>query len=790
MKKVVSILLLLAMCLSLFAACGDKEPDKKPQQTEPTSDLDSAIDYLTMMYQTSSKDEPMDISSNKEVLSRVSIDGVGYPVTWTVKVTQGAADAASVSTEGGKTVIVVKPDTTDSLFTATATVSDSAGKTASVDFKFRIPGAYVGTDPSSMEEIVKMAYALEENTQLDKPATLIGKIIRIKTPYDDGYKNITVIIQVGELVEMPIECYRLKGDGADTLAIGDTITVTGTLKNYNGTVEFDAGCVLEKVEKSEEPAPEMPSDPTAIIDEAYALNDGASLAYTAVLTGVITKVNTPYNPQYANLTVTIAVAGREDKPIQCYRLKGEGAETLKIGDTITVTGYIVNYKGTVQFDQGCAVSNIVPGEGKIPVAPADPKQIVKEAYALKEGDSLPYLATLTGVITNIDTPYSSQYKNITVVMKVEGKEITCYRLAGEGADALMVKDTITVTGYLKNHYGTIEFDFGCVLDKVVKGEGNSDRPVEIPSDPKKIVDAAYALKDGEQLPYIPTLTGKISSVDEVYSDQYKNITVTIKIDGRDSKPIKCYHLKGEGVEALAVGDTITVTGKVKNYKGTIEFDAPSLDAVTSGGGKPIEVPTKPADILAAAGKLAEGEKLPYESTLTGKITKLNSGYSYSYENISVYISVEGKELLCYRLKGDKTEKLVVGDTITVTGELTNYKGNVQFGQGCQLDKVVSCGLKVPTDPAQIVSAAFALAENESLPYSCKLTGKITSIDTPYDSGYKNITVTIEVEGKAIKCYRLKGDDAADLKVGDTITVTGLIKNYKGTVEFDTGCELV
>ena len=51
------------------------------------------------------------------------------------------------------------------------------------------------------------------------------------------------------LEDMPVQCYRLSGEGADTLAEGDTITVTGLLKNYKGTVEFDKGCTLDAVVK-------------------------------------------------------------------------------------------------------------------------------------------------------------------------------------------------------------------------------------------------------------------------------------------------------------------------------------------------------------------------------------------------------------------------------------------------------------------------------------------------------------------------------------------------------------
>ena len=80
---------------------------------------------------------------------------------------------------------------------------------------------------------------------------------------------------------------------------------------------------------------------------------GESLPYSAVLTGKITKIDTAYSPDYKNITVTITVEGREDKPILCYRLKGTGAENLKVGDTITVTGTLTNFNGTFEYTSGC-----------------------------------------------------------------------------------------------------------------------------------------------------------------------------------------------------------------------------------------------------------------------------------------------------------------------------------------------------------------------------------------------------------------------------------------------------
>lgn len=91
--------------------------------------------------------------------------------------------------------------------------------------------------------------------------------------------------------------------------------------------------------------------------------------------------------------------------------------------------------------------------------------------------------------------------------------------------------------------------------------------------PEAIINAAYALAQDKSLPGTHTLTGTIKSIDDAYSSQYKNITVTIVVEGFESKPIKCYRMKGTNADQLGVGDEITVTGIIKNYGGTIEFDA-------------------------------------------------------------------------------------------------------------------------------------------------------------------------------------------------------------------------
>ena len=99
----------------------------------------------------------------------------------------------------------------------------------------------------------------------------------------------------------------------------------------------------------------------AIVDAAYALADGASTEEPVTLTGKIVSIQEAYDAEYGNVTLTMAVEGYEDKPIYCYRIYAadsitdEDMANLLVGDTITVTGYIKNYYGTIEF---CTVNSV------------------------------------------------------------------------------------------------------------------------------------------------------------------------------------------------------------------------------------------------------------------------------------------------------------------------------------------------------------------------------------------------------------------------------------------------
>ena len=292
--------------------------------------------------------------------------------------------------------------------------------------------------------------------------------------------------------------------------------------------------------------------------------------------------------------------------------------------------------------------------------------------------------------------------------------------------------------------------------------------------PEEIVLSAYLLADGEYLPKEVRLIGKVVAIPTAYSEQYGNITVNIQIGALADNIIQCYRLSGEGCANIKEGDVITVQGKIKNYKGTIEFDKPTL--VGFGG-----IPDQSAT-LDAAFALADGEAMKGLQVLVGTIVAIPTVYSADYNNITVNIQPLGDERIvqCYRLAGGA--ELKEGDVITVVGNIKNYKGTIEFDKACRyLDDRAYGSVKT-------LFKAYELEDGKALEGARKITGTIVAIPSAYSEQYGNITVNLQVGGLEeyiIQCYRLTG--GADLEIGDTITVSGIIKNYKGTIEFDKNC---
>ncbi len=330
MKKIIALLLALCMVLSACVALADE-----------TEGLKDALSYIKLLY----KSKPASTPTDYELIGAVPGDGETFTVEW-------SADSDTIAVtrlDSGMVKINVDENNPKEVnYKLTATIKDAAGNETSISFDRFVPAA-INLDVMAEEDIVAVAYALDDQAKLPAATALHGTVVAIPSAYSEQYGNITVNIQVGDLADQPIQCYRLKGDGAANIQEGDEIAVFGVIKNYKGTIEFDAGCVLIPVEFC---------DSARVAGFAYGLEDGAALSHESTMSGVISAIPSAYSADYNNITVNIDIPGLEGYTVQCYRLDG-GAD-LAVGDTITVTGTIKNYKGTIEFDKGCTYVSGLP----------------------------------------------------------------------------------------------------------------------------------------------------------------------------------------------------------------------------------------------------------------------------------------------------------------------------------------------------------------------------------------------------------------------------------------------
>ena len=216
------------------------------------------------------------------------------------------------------------------------------------------PSVFDGIEFSNAAEVIPAAYALANGAYLEGTWTLMGQIVASQG-YNSQYGDISVTIAVEGYEDFPLFCYQIKND-ADKIDVGDYIAVQGSIKNYNGTIEFERPVMLAYAEGELPPAPPAEGydeiecdDPAVVIPQAYALATGAALEGTFTLKGQIIDSD-GYNSQYGDISVTIVVEGYENYPIYCYQIKKD-ADKLGLGDYIAVRGKIKNYSGTIEFEK-------------------------------------------------------------------------------------------------------------------------------------------------------------------------------------------------------------------------------------------------------------------------------------------------------------------------------------------------------------------------------------------------------------------------------------------------------
>lgn len=204
-KRLLSLFLLLTLLLTL-AGCGNDAVTDKAGGSTATSAVTTTV-----------TDAPASTTAAMAAQSTAG-DVTEAPTTVTTSATTAAKPTAGSSTAASTTTAATKAPATTAATKAPATTAPTAS--------------------AADKALVDRAFALGTGEKIEG-VTLTG-VVTSSQGYNEGYDNATFDLLVeGTSGTKTIYCYRVKPATSRTEVLeGERLSLTGTIQNYKGTIEF------------------------------------------------------------------------------------------------------------------------------------------------------------------------------------------------------------------------------------------------------------------------------------------------------------------------------------------------------------------------------------------------------------------------------------------------------------------------------------------------------------------------------------------------------------------------
>ena len=768
MKKLLAILMILTLCLVAFAAC--KEEPKDPADSDPSNevvyDVNAAITYVFNLY----KDKGGVSASDFEVTKKVMIGGVAYDVVWT------ATEGATLTDKDANTITVDIDEKAaeEYSYKLTATITDPNGESASKEFNFTVPKYEV----LSFEQYMAAA---EGDT-----VVIEGIVVAINSKSLGNTRNHLFLADAS--VVGGYYSYQMDVDPVADLGIeiGMTVSVTGPIAPYSGMQEIKGG-VPTIVDTNKKDV--APYDITEIFKKGESLKNYVALPVTIKgvtigaqeLGGTSEYLFFELEGQKAYIRTYVT-----DFPTT---LKAEDKATIdaahkaKFGWTANVTGILVLYNSNPYL----IPTSVDCFEYLEFVEKTPAEKIEAEKEALKIDASF-------NSDTEITVGLVGQYYSDVTITWASNSE---YAVVDGGKIKFTIPDeatTATITATIKCGDVTETKEFSVKLSKSITSV-------------KEIIEIGTAKEHNVYTEEKYLVAGIIT---EVYNTQYGNMKITDdqgniltiygtydatganRYDAMDKKPV--------------AGDYVVIFGIVGQYNGTPQ--------VKNGWIMSFTTTTSVKDAIDTGAAKEHNVYTEDKFLVTGVITEV---YNTQYGNMKI-TDADGNILTIYGTydanganRYDAMDKKpVAGDTVTVYGILGQYSGTPQMKNGWIVANVAGTtepenpgtdtpGTDTPSTPSTpagdtlTITEAIALgASKESNTYTTEkyyVTGVIKSI---YNTQYGNMYIT---DGTNEFCiygtYTADGATRFDAmtnqpKVGDTVTIYGIVGQYNGTPQIKNG----
>ena len=476
--------------------------------------------------------------------------------------------------------------------------------------------------------------------------------------------------------------------------------------------------------------------------------------------------------------------------------------TLKYGDEIVIYGSLYNYRNITPEMEGYVINingqqyeDFTPqGSGTLE-NPYNVAAIIEQTASLAVGEFFNNSENVyvTGIVTET-TDISASYGNATYYISDDAKgtnRFYVYRgklLDGAAVTAetdLVVGDSVTVCGKIKNYKGTIEFDQGSYLTYIKKGDGTEqggggNTSGEGTAESPYSVTAAIAAGTGTGVYVKGFVVGSIdgkSTTDAKFSAETNTASnILIAASANETDVAKCMPVQlptGDVRSALNLVDNagnykkeVTLYGNIEKY-----FSVTGLKSVTYAILNGTEIGTKPdggntgGDVINTV-TVAEFIAAPVSTDvwykLTGTISNLKDGDLYGNFDLtdatgSVYVygllSEKGGAKKLFQELVTKYG-LTNGSTITIIGNRGEYNSKIEVMNAyISVDGSNGGGsstgtFKNPLTGSQTYDIVAAMSADQVSTEDYYVKGKISSIKYTFSADYGTATFNFSDDGTA------------------------------------------
>lgn len=257
----------------------------------------------------------------------------------------------------------------------------------------------------------------------------------------------------------------------------------------------------------------------------------------------------------------------------------------------------------------------------------------------------------------------------------------------------------------------------------------------------------------------------------------------------------------DGVVTAVAAGTATITAKANDEAvATCTITVKSIGTETA--------PLSVTELKALADELVPNQNDKFSQTVyaTGTISKITTAFSSQHGNISFNISDGTSEFLVFRAVATSDTQFLVGDTVVVSGTLTNYNGTKEFAAKCVAttkargtttitvtgaENATVTGLPETAENGSSVS--FSVAANEGYVLGAVKAGD--DVLTADESGNYSFVarggaIAITIETTATGSVSLD-KETATVKIGETITLVATVNGAEDTsVTWSTSADTI